>query len=212
MDSNYLSSSILELGFGDCINLLKDIFANLLPNTTILDIGSGNGYLAKLIWDIIKIRVIKIDPFPNKFLPRAGTIKSDFKTVSDFMESNFYKKENSILIILNHPEPEDYGKSNGTGSVRYDIDSINLLNPNKIVLFTDLSGSCGSSELNFKLRRLIGNKLDLSRSRYAIVGDLIYNGDRSEFNYKLMNIIGKNIECGESIGQKNYAGIYLELI
>lgn len=96
------------------------------------------------------------------------------------MESNFYIKENPILIILNHPEPEDYGKTNGTDSVRYDIDSINLLKPNKIVLFTDLSGSCGSSELNFKLRRLIGNKLDLSKSPYAILGDLIYNGDRPE--------------------------------
>lgn len=43
MDDNYLSSSVAELGFGDCINFLKNIFDN---------IGSGNGYLAKLILEL----------------------------------------------------------------------------------------------------------------------------------------------------------------
>jgi hypothetical protein len=212
MDLNPLSNSIEVLGLEKCLCFLEDVFSKLKPNATILDVGSGNGYLTKLIYDKFKIRVIKIDPFPNKFLPREGNIKSDFKTVSDFMKSKYYIKENEILIILNHPEPEGYSEFSGTGSVRYDIDSINLLNPTKIVLFTELSGSCGSSELNFKLRRLIGDKLDLSKSTYAILSDIQYKGNTSDFNYKLINIIGENIDGGKFVGQKNYAGIYLELI
>ena len=102
----------------------------------IVEVGSGNGHLAKFISGITKTKVITIDPLIQKFLGNTEA-KSDYKDVDAYLKTN----ENADInyLVLNWTNPND-------GS--YDVDAIQKLKPENIILLYSSCGAAGTKDLH----------------------------------------------------------------
>ena len=131
LDPTLWSKGILTFGLG----LIGSLFMGLGDGKKIVEVGSGNGHLAKVISSIAKTKVITIDPLEEKFLGNTEQ-KSDFDYVETYLKTN---NADIDYLVLNWTNPND-------GS--YDVDAIQKLKPENIILLYASCGAAGTRDLH----------------------------------------------------------------
>lgn len=131
---NFLGKPLILESFQKVI----DEFPNLQNN--IISIGSGGGYIEKLLSDLLAINIIGIDPDPTSFIEdKTIYLEPKYPYIDDLIKENPNIIENCILFI-NWSNPDE----------DYDIQSILKLNPTCIIIVneTGISGAAGSIGLH----------------------------------------------------------------
>lgn len=151
-NENYLNIA-LKYFLKNKFQILYHIFYFFLNEKTnskkdriIISVGSGNAYFEYLFKNTFDIpEIICIDPEPLHFLPvnKDKFIEPRFPTVDVLMSSNNRNHYKDSLLILNWVYPD-------IGS--YDVEAIQKLNPIRIFIIYEESGTAGSKVFhsNFK--------------------------------------------------------------
>lgn len=128
-------------------NSIDTILGQFPTIDKIISVGSGTGYLEKLIEIAFrqKLQMICIDPDPTQFSSEPIKRGPDYPTVDVFLRTRPVAPWNSI-VLLNWPETRE---THGAG---YDVDAIRKLNPLAVIIIYELdfidSGSAGSKQLH----------------------------------------------------------------
>jgi hypothetical protein len=124
-----------------------------------ISVGSGNGALEKLLGDDHNIDVVCVDPDPESWT-QSGYIHlaPQFRTVQHMLEEQPDIINDHMTLLLVTPAPCE---------MDYDIQSIELLNPYRICIISELTGSCSSSRFWKWYERLFG-EADDSKWRHIV--------------------------------------------
>lgn len=189
MDSeSFLSTAVKTLGLS---NLYKYFEPLKELGLTIVEVGTGNGYIARLLRDK-GYNIIPIDKNPGKFISSVKDCKGlepEYSTVDDLLKE---KKDlvGNCVLFLNWPLPNDSS---------YDYDAMISLQPKFIITAVDMSGTGGGSKWLSYLENYVESGF--------------YNGMENEwesefkYNYTLVN---QTIKEGYNNGKCSYRIIMLE--
>lgn len=130
----YFSNGLRVHSFDTPTNVLKDAISKN-PTARIVSVGTGNGFFEKILEEILSIKIICVEPFPNEFnpLPKELLKVPEYSYTKELIENEDGIVSNCILI-LNWSDPVD--------SV-YDYDAIMRLKPLSILWIGEENGSAG---------------------------------------------------------------------
>lgn len=140
--SSKTSTGINFLGIPTVVMYMQEIL-KIYPEhkNNIISIGSGGGYIEKVLDSLLNINIICVDPNPLSYIPDKTIYKNpDYETINskEFPTYNFI---NNCILFINWSEPE---QCNG-----YDIQSIIRLNPICILTITETGIYRGSGSIGF---------------------------------------------------------------
>lgn len=144
---NWHNPSLISIGLKTIgKQLFSDYIKSLPINESIIEVGSGNGYISSFISDL-GYNVIPIDPLVQKYY--APSIDSVLL---------FPKYESVNRCLMNEPQLID--KCNillnwcTPNCGNYDYDAIRLLKPKNIIVITELTGFANSNIFQSWLREI----------------------------------------------------------
>lgn len=128
-----------------------DYVGKIPDSCVIVEIGSGNGVLLKILeMNFPDKKFIAVDPINYEYIrnvPEELKRNPDFETTEKLIET-MPELVGKCAILVNWPEPQTFPlyehKETYTGS-KYDFNSIKLLKPKYILACFDVSGSAGSN-------------------------------------------------------------------
>lgn len=132
-----LSIGVRYLG----ISLLKDYLRAVLDSRVddtiaVVSVGSGNGVVERKLNDDLEIKVICVDPEPNRYLSCADPMLPDYPSVPALVAARPEIQGNCILL-LNWASPNES---------TYDIEAVRDLRPLDVVAVvettTGIAGGC----------------------------------------------------------------------
>jgi hypothetical protein len=156
------STGINFLGIPIVVDYFKKVIRQFPRHKrNIISLGSGGGYIEKILDLLLDLDIICVDPDPLSFIPDKNIYKSPkYQTINDDdFPTDKYK--NNCILFINWSSPEQF---NG-----YDIEAIIKLNPECIITITETGVYRGSGSLGFhaflSFNRIIteglyNNKLD----------------------------------------------------
>ena len=136
------STGINFLGIPSIVMYMEEVL-KLYPNhkKKIISIGSGGGYIEKLLDKLLDIDIICIDPCPLSYITEKVIYKyPKYKDIED-QEFPLNEYKNNCILFINLATPE---KING-----YDIRAILKLNPICIVNTVETGFYRGSGSIGF---------------------------------------------------------------
>lgn len=131
---NKYSRGIKIIGLEKVIKVAKKYLCN---NICSVEVGSGNGYFAKILEEVGINPIITIDPL-NYYFNGQPDKEPDFPSIDKFITSHSFPGMKNTNLILNWPSPRNY--NNETQS--WDLEAILKLKPQIIFL---IYASCGTS-------------------------------------------------------------------
>lgn len=133
----YLSAGLEELGL-NLFTRYVDTLNREFPNAPFVEVGSGNGVLARYVQSVLGISIELVDPNPNTFIPAPSDVSQ--RAVHKNVDALLYKKpelKKNCVLILNWAPP---GPS-------YDLYAIQVMKPCHVLAIyeTDVGTELGSA-------------------------------------------------------------------
>lgn len=130
----YLSNGLQALGL-EKVYEFCDSAIKLYPESKIVSIGSGNSYFESLLEIKFKIKIICVEPDPNKFNPINKMHRlPDYDYTINLVNAKPKIVDNCILI-LNWCDP---------AYAQYDLEAVSLLKPKSIIWIGETNIGCAS--------------------------------------------------------------------
>ena len=136
-ERRFLSEGIRRLG----LNALKNFVSFIPSNIPLVEVGSGNGFVARCLSETRKDKIICVDPLIKHCDPATcGGLQPDFATVKDLIKTSSHLI-GKCALLLNWPYPNES---------TYDIESVQILQPRFLLVVYEPSGVSGGEEF-FKM-------------------------------------------------------------
>lgn len=201
---NLISRGLLNIGKNKFIEYIND----LPKNVPLIEIGSGNGAIAKELNDI-GFNIITVDPLIfNAYSPPIDSIviQPKYETLNQLISCNDHIIDNCNLL-LNWCSPNCYP---------YDIESIRILKPHKIIVITELNGCSNSYQFHKWIRHIYpfiscDTKFSFLKHQKIINIDDDYNIvkiDRYKYNLNTIEIQIAIMEINKDVKNLIYDNVY----